>query len=173
MARKIIYTFLFLFVVFTVFVLIGYTAPDGYKGQIKEVFPDRRVTIWKNLTSVETIHLRKKDVESVDLLSNDINGIAWRENLGRGEFRLLNIIERDSPRRFVVEQIKASNGVTGTWIFELNEVGDKTEITITEDSENKNIWLRSYYTLMGRDILLRKELKSLRVSLLQRLLTTE
>lgn len=172
MSRKIIYSLLTIIILFFAYVMVGYMAPDFYEGEVTEYFLDRRVDIWKNLVSVEVIPLRRKDVESIVVFGDDIEGIVWRENLKNGNTRFLRVIERHTPERFVIERFKSDNGVTGVWEFNLREVGDKTEITIHEKSLNKNLWLRAYYTVMGRNILLRREVKSLRVSLFQRLITT-
>jgi len=172
MARKIIYTFLTLLVLFFAFVMTGFLASDLHEGEVKDYFLDRRVDVWHNIVSVENIPLRRRDIEHIDILSDDIDGIVWREHLKNGDTRVLRVIERHIPERFVIERFKSSDGVTGTWEFTLKTVGNKTEVTIKENSINRNLWLRAYYTIRGRNILLRRELKSLRVSLFQRLITT-
>ena len=172
MSRKIIYSLLIIVVLFFAYVMVGYMAPDFYEGEVTEYFLDRQDDIWKNLVAVDVIPLRRKHVESITVLGDDIEGIVWREDLTNGKTRFLRVIERHTPYRFVVERFRSDNGVTGTWEFNLREVGGKTEVMIHEKSLNKNLWLRAYYTVMGRDILLRREVKSLRVSLFQRLITT-
>lgn len=171
-SRKIIYSILAVIILFFAYMMIGFLANDYYEGQISELFIDRRVDVWKNLVAVEAIPLRKKDVVSVTILTDEIDQIVWKENLKNGKSRFMRVVEREKPERFVIEEFKSDNGITGVWEFTLIEVDNKTKVTVREKSLNTNLWLKAYYTVIGRNILLRREIKSLRVSLFQRLITT-
>jgi hypothetical protein len=170
-SRKIVYTVFIIIVLFLTFVITGLLASEYYEGEIAENFPERQIDIWRNISSIETIPVRKPDVAHVTVFEEDFNRIAWREDLKKGRIRNYRIVEMDSPNKLTIELFESSNGITGTWEFYLGVTDTgKTRLTIKEKSYNQNMWLRAYYTIMGRDILLRRELKSLRVSLFQRLL---
>lgn len=172
--RKIIYTILSIFLLVIAFLIVGVLAPEEYTGEIKEQFPDTQLDVWRNLNSLETIPGRKPDVERVSVIEEDRDGALWVEYLKNGTQRTLSVAERDAPYYVVIERIQADNGFTGRWEYSLsqNEETKRTEITIKETSKNTNLVLRAWHTVLGRSINLRREVKSLRVSLFQRLLTT-
>jgi hypothetical protein len=172
--KKIIYTLLFLSLLVIAFFVTGYLAPEKYNGERKDSFPDTQVDVWRNLTSLETISKRKPDVEKVTVIEEDRDGVVWIEELKNGNQRTLRVAEREIPNYFVIERIQSDDGLTGRWEFYLsqNEQTKMTDVVIKESSTNTNVTLRAWHTILGRSINLRKEMKSLRVSLFQRLLTT-
>lgn len=172
--KKIIYTTLTIILLILAFIITGVLAPEEYTGEIKEQFPDTQIDVWRNLNSLETIPGRKPDVERVSVIEEDRDGALWVEYLKNGTQRTLRVAEREAPYYFVMERIQSDNGFTGRWEYSLsqNEETKKTEITIKETSRNTSLVLRAWHTILGRNINLRREVKSLRVSLFQRLLTT-
>lgn len=173
-AKKIFYTALTLVLLVTAFVITGVLAPEEYTGEINEQFSDTQKDMWRNLTSLEARKGRKPDVERISVIEEDRDGILWTEYLKNGKRRTLRLIEREIPNYFVIEIIQADNGFTGRWEYYLSqdEGIQKTNIKIKEKSYNTNLLLRAWHTVLGRSINLRREVKSLRVSLFQRLLRT-
>jgi hypothetical protein len=172
---KIVYTILGIFLLVIAFFITGVLAPEEYTGEIRGSFPDTHTDVWRNLTSLETIKGRKPDVESVTVVEESRDNVIWIENLKNGKTRTLSVVERDIPTYFVIERIQSDNGFTGRWEYYLSQNNEtkRTEILIKESSVNTNLTLRAWHTIWGRSINLRRELKSLRVSLFQRLLTTQ
>lgn len=172
--RKIVYTILTLIFLFFAFLITGILAPAEYRGSITEEFPDQQIDIWKNLISLEAILLRKPDVDRIEVIEEDRDGIVWIEHLKNGNQRTLRVVERNAPNYLVVDLIQSDNRFVGRWTYNLAQDGEskKTQVTIEEQSYNANVWLRAWHTILGRSINLRREIKSLRVSLFQRLLTT-
>ena len=172
---KIVYTTLGIFLLVIAFFITGVLAPEEYTGEIRDSFPDTQVDVWRNLTSLETIKGRKPVVEKVTVLEEDREGAVWVETLKNGKQRTLRVAEREIPNYFVIERIQADNGFTGRWEYYLSENKEtkRTDILIKETSKNTNLTLRAWHTVLGRSITLRREVKSLRVSLFQRLLTTQ
>lgn len=158
---------------FIIFLLISVFSPVNFKGEKVELMLDRPEVIWKSLTDVEKIPKRKQDVASIDIISYDRQIEGWRENLRDGGFRMYRVVERFPHSNLKLELISSSNGVSGTWEYELEKRGSRTKLKIKEESMTPDLWLRGWYTILGRNILIRRELKSLRVSLFQKLLTTE
>lgn len=171
-ARKIIYTLVTLLVLLVVFYLIGVLAPQAYQGEKKATFTDTSVDIWRNLTSLETIARRKPDVERVEQLSENYEAVVWREHLKNGGTRTYRVLEREAPNHFKVELFQSSDGITGTWTYDFLETENYTIVEVREESLNQNVWKRAWHTILGRSILLRREIKSLRVSLFDRLIQT-
>lgn len=172
-ARKIVYTLLTLIVLFFAFLITGILAPAEYNGRISEEFPDQQADVWKNLTSLEAIILRKPDVERIEVVDEQRDTIVWIEHLKNGEKRTLRVVERNIPSYFVIERIQSDDNFVGRWSYTLELLeNNKTQVTIEEQSYNSDVWLRAWHTILGRSITLRREIKSLRVSLFQRLLTT-
>mgnify|MGYP000294462118 CR=1 FL=1 len=172
--KRIIYTLLVISLLVIAFFATGYLAPENYEGERKDSFIDTQIDVWRNLTSLETITTRKPDVERVTVIEENRDGIVWIEHLENGTQRTLRVAEREIPAYFVVEIIQSDNGLTGRWEFHLSENKDTkmTDVLIKEKSTNTNLVLRAWHTIIGRNINLRKEIKSLRVSLFQRLLNT-
>ncbi|MEY2640790.1 MAG: hypothetical protein RL150_183 [Candidatus Parcubacteria bacterium] len=170
--RRIIYTILVLITLVVAFFIIGALAPEYYEGEREVLLTDRSVDIWKNLTSPETITARKPDVEYVELISESYEAVSWREHLKNGQMRTLRVLEREAPTHVKIERFQSDDGVTGTWTYTLEEIDNYTLVTVHEESLNKNIVKRAWYTIIGRSILLRREEKALRVSLFDRLLKT-
>ncbi len=173
-SRKIVYTSLTIIILFFAFLITATLAPAEYKGSITEEFPDQQIDIWKNLISLDAILLRKPDVERIEVVEEDRDGIVWIEYLKNGQKRTLRVVERNAPNYIVIDTIQADNNFVGRWSYSLNQESDKkkTQVTIEEESYNANFWLRGWHTMLGRSVNLRREIKSLRVSLFQRLLTT-
>lgn len=173
-ARKIIYTLLVLIFLFFAFLITGILAPAEYRGSITEEFPDQQRDVWKNLTSIDAIPGRKPDVERIEVIEEGRENIVWIEYLKNGDKRTLRVVERNIPSYFVIERIQSDDNFVGRWTYTLipDSEDKKTQVTIEEYSYNSNIWLRAWHTVLGRNVNLRREIKSLRVSLFQRLLTT-
>jgi hypothetical protein len=171
--KKVFWTVVIAIILFIGFLVVAALAPESYSSTREELFIDRPEEVWENLTSVDVIPRRKREVQRVEIVYQDRGKISWREFLKNGEMRMLSIINRDHLRYVEIQQFQSSYGVTGTWTYTLEKIDDKTLLTVTEDSLNTNMWLRGWYTIRGRDVLLKREIKSLRVSLFQRLLTTE
>lgn len=172
--KRILYTLLGISIAVIAFFVIGYLAPEEYIGERQDSFPDTQIDVWRNLTSLETIVDRKPDVQRVTVIEESRDGVVWVEELKNGTQRTLRVAEREIPNYFVVERIQSDDGFTGRWEFYLstNNETQMTEVFIKEKSINTNVKLRAWHTILGRSINLRKEMKSLRVSLFQRLLTT-
>ena len=173
MARRIIYTFVTLLVLFVAFYVTGVLAPAVYENEIEATFTDRPIDIWKNLTSLETISERKPDVVHVEQLSENYEAVTWRETLKNGQSRTFRVLDREAPSHFKVERFLSDDGVTGVWTYEMYEIENYTIVRVHEVSLNQNVWKRAWYTVLGRSILLRREIKALRVSLFDRLLYTQ
>lgn len=172
LARRIIYTLLGLLTIFVAFLVVAALAPKAYEGEITVAFPDRRIDIWNNLTSLETVMTRDPDVVRVEQLSESYEAVVWKEYLRNGDVRQLRVIERHPPEYFKVEQFKSDTGITGTWEYTLRQGPNYTTVVIKEQSYNDNFWVRGWHTLIGRNILLKREVKSLRVALFTRLIET-
>lgn len=172
--KRIIYTLLVISLLTIAFFATGYLAPEEYVGEKRDYFIDTQIDVWRNLTSLETITDRKPEVESVVVIEENRDGIIWVEHLKNGTQRTMRVAEREIPNYFVVERIQSDDGLTGRWEFYLyqNDEIKMTEVLIKERSININLVLRAWHTIIGRSVNLRKEMKSLRVSLFQRLLNT-
>lgn len=172
--KKIIYTFLTILLLTVAFFAIGFLAPEYYEGEKTAYILDNRMDVWKNLTSLDDLPARKPNIESISVLEEGRDGIIWIENLKNGNQRTVRLAEREIPEYFVIEVLQSDNGLTGRWeYFLIQELdSEKTLIRIVEKSNNTNLVLRAWHTIIGRGVNLRREIKSLQVSLFQRLLTT-
>lgn len=172
--KKIIYTLLGISLAVIAFFVTGYLAPEEYVGEKLDSFPDTQEDMWRNLTSLEIIPDRKPDVKKVVVLEETREGAIWIEELKNGNQRTMRVADKEIPNYFVIERIQSDDGLTGRWEFYLNQNQQTkmTDVLIKEQSTNTSVVLRAWHTILGRNINLRKEMKSLRVSLFNRLLTT-
>lgn len=172
--EKILYTLLTIFLLTLAFFITGYLAPEYYEGEKRNIFPDRDLDVWKNLTSLESIKDRKPDVSRIEVIEDTRDGVIWIEHLKNGNKRTLRLAEREVPAFFSLEILQSDNGYTGKFEYYLFQDSETktTEVLIKEKSYNKNIYLRAWHTIIGRNTNLRAEMKSLRVSFFQRLLST-
>lgn len=151
--------------------LIGYAAPAEYSGSLTERFEEKTNVVWKSIVSIEDIPENKRDVESVEILSNSRGLYTWKENLSGEGFRIYGMTERREPYRIVLELKESTNGLHGTWTYTLEDLGEAgTNLTIAEESTLDKVFVRGLQTIQGRDINLIRAMKSVRVGLLQRLL---
>jgi len=171
-AQKVAYSILILCALFAAFLVVAVLAPKDYQGEITVYMPDRRLDIWRNLSSLETIKNRRPDVARVEQLSESYESVVWKEHLRDGGSRTLRVLDREAPSYFKVERFESTDGITGTWEYELTPGDGTTQITIRETSFNDNLWARGWHTIIGRNILLKREVKSLRVGLFNRLIDT-
>ena len=153
-----------------VILIAGYFQPVSYTGELKEFFAERRPILWQSLTNLDLIEHTKPEVVSVEILSNNRGLITWRENLKRGHYRVFEIIEKKEPFKYVVELKENSKGLTGTWVYFLEQSSESSIVTIQEESENTSIWMRGIDFIRGRDVYLKKHMKTLRVALFRRLI---
>lgn len=154
--------------------ILGRMEPVAYKGELSEHFNERPLVIWNTLVDPKRIPQIKSDVEKVILKEDNRGLITWDEELSRGRIRKWRTISKTIPYKYVVELYESTDGLTGTWTYFLQTGKDEegTTILVQEESETKNIFLRGINKLRGRDVYLRKSLKSIRVGLLKNLLNT-
>jgi hypothetical protein len=152
--------------------LLGFTTQEEFQDNLIEKFEYQRIVVWDVLNNVQNFEINKKDVERVEIASNDRGYVSWTEYLDNGGFRKYRMVERRVLRYLSIELYDSSNGVTGTWVYELRDIESGTEIRITEDSVTDNTWTRGLQVISGRDVNLINAMKTIRVGLFQTLLTT-
>lgn len=165
---------IFIVVVTSFIFILGKTEPISFKGELAENFEERREVIWDTLVDQNRIPQVKKDVKKISILEDNRGLITWNEEIDGGGIRRYRTIEKRAPSKYVVELYDSSFGLTGTWTYFLqsNNEGRGTTVLIQEDSETTNTFLRGINKLRGRDVYIKKALKSIRVGLFRNLLNT-
>lgn len=152
--------------------LTGYNTSESYSSEINFTVPYSKDLVWQELFRISETPNRKKDVESVEVLEEYGKLVVWKENLKHGEHRIYRtnkIVEKEYAE---IELIESSYGLTGVWIFRLNQAGADTEITIYEESTLTETMRRGYRVIFERDHDLLLWQKYIKVGLVQVLLIT-
>jgi len=157
-------------IVFTVFGLGG-ISEVSYENTKSASYNDKIENVWKVLTTVESYLEKKNDLEKIEVIDKTFNNISsWRELYKDGTVREYKIVEKNSPKYFVLEMSDSKNKKIGVWEYLLENENSKTKISITEKSENNSIFWRGINTILGRDNYIDSEFKWIRVSLFNNLL---
>jgi len=163
---------IFLAIIVSIILIVGKIQSPEFEGQLEVEVPDRRNVVWGAVTDVTRIPYIKRDVEQVEILSNNRGLITWRENLKRGGTRTYVTLEKKEPFLYTIELINSTSGITGTWTYVMKTTENGTLITLHERSITKNVWIRGINKFRGRDNNLIVLIKSLRVALFRNLIDT-
>ncbi len=148
----------------------GYFAPISYSGSVQFQQNVSVELLWQELIKIREIPNRKQDVESVDILEERGKLTAWKENLKNGGYRIYRTNRIVEGRLLVIELTESSYGLTGIWVFELQQKDDDTIITISEESKLTDMKRRGYRTFFGKNVDLLAWQKYVRSGTLQTLL---
>lgn len=149
--------------------IVGYQANPEFSGSETVIFDASIDDTWNVITNVQWITTIKEKVDRVQLTNNE--GTSWAEIDRGGAIRYYSIIEKNKPKRYLVELTESTSGLTGTWRYDLHELEDKqTQVTITEMSTNRSVFNRGIETFRGRDVHIQQAFKSIRVGIFEQLL---
>jgi len=150
---------------------LGGISEVSYENTKSASYNDKIENVWKVLTTVESYLEKKNDLEKIEVIDKTFNNISsWRELYKDGTVREYKIVEKNSPKYFVLEMSDSKNKKIGVWEYLLENENSKTKISITEKSENNSIFWRGINTILGRDNYIDSEFKWIRVSLFNNLL---
>lgn len=148
---------------FLIFTLIGAFASKNHHGAQSAVLNAPPERVWEVLIDIEGLPKRRPEITKVEITGiNDQGYKMWREYTDMGGYIDFEIVEQVSQEKLVARMKAASFGLSGEWTYELAlENTDKTRLTITEESVTDNIWLRALMVVMGRNMNIKQEFKTL------------
>lgn len=150
----------------------GYVSGEGYYGKSQLFVSYSPEAVWEVLTDIEKMPLGKNDIYSIEYLGRYNNQFAWTENLKSGGYRNWRQNLRDENKKLILELTDSSYGTTGIFEFTLSQDRNNTVLEIVEDTSNKNIFIRGWDAIFGRNVETRRWQKFVRVRLFGNLLTT-
>jgi uncharacterized protein YndB with AHSA1/START domain len=120
--------------VILIVLLIGYLLPVKHRATIALTVHASPNQVWERLTDIRNYPNWRKDVKSVELLSDS----EWTE-VDPHDHRLpFKIVSRDPDLRLVTRINGQHLPFGGTWEYRIGKGGDGTTVTITEDGEVYN-----------------------------------
>lgn len=159
-------------VIACIILVVGYTSSPIYSDSISSNFDYRPEFMWQEITNVRDMERRKSDVESVEVLEQYGRFTAWKENLHNGGYRIYRTNEYILNKKWTIELVESTYGLTGTWTFELSIDGSQTKVTISEESQLTDFKRRGLRTIFGRNRDLLIWMKYIRVGITETLLRT-
>lgn len=145
--------------------IIGFTAKKEFKGALTNSINFSVEEVWEVLTDVKGIPNRNKYVTDVEVIGQDKERIEWKEVFDLKGYARFTMHDIDLNKSLTITMHESSFGMMGTWKYDLEEVGGKCSLTITENSAIKAIWVRASMTLAGRSANLKKEFTMLQKGL--------
>lgn len=117
-------------------VLIGMTLPQNHTASRSVHLSGSPDTVWNLITDVERYPAWRKDVTSVDSVTQG-PVLTWRETTG-GDRITYEATTSERPTHFVARIADKGLPFGGTWDYRLEPDGTGTVLTITENGEVYN-----------------------------------
>lgn len=156
-----------LFSLAVTFVLVGMFAPAGHRGKITKTYDHSPQEVWNVLTDIEGMANRRGDIASIEMNGPGSNGyVSWREHMQMGGYIDFEIVDSIPLHLLEVQIIEGSYAMEGKWLYQLEGLpGNKTEVTIMEESQVESFFMRTLMFFAGRDKFIKQEHKYLRKAL--------
>ncbi len=133
--KYIIGCIIFLGVLIGSVLLIGFFLPEEHTASVSIQIDAPRVEVWKKISTPQNFPNWRGNVSSVEILSDSSESLVWKEIYTNGEFLNFKEISRQDSSLFVSEIIDDGLPFGGKWTIILQENGDSTSITITEEGK--------------------------------------
>lgn len=141
---------------------VGLVANPVWAGEKTETLPVACDALWKTLINVQRLPERRPEIESVEIIETDKEGKPmWKEFTDTGGWLEFAMTKREDSHHLEVEMSGSTIGMTGTWTYDLEPAGGSCTLTIAETSRTDAVWIRAMMTIMGRDMTLKEEFRSL------------
>ncbi len=130
---------------------LGFFADTNYKGNEFVVLPYSADQVWTVLDDTERYSSSCHEVKSMRMLPSDENGLkSWEENTGLWGTMTYQIRESIPAQKMVIEMTRSDFGLSGFWTFLLTEENNTTKIELQEESEARELPMRSILSILGR-----------------------
>lgn len=139
---------------FLLILMIGTFTKNEHRDEATKVVPGDASQVYNFLRNVENIPERTQNAKSVEMLGlNNFGFPVWKQQLIFGGYVITDFIE-DVPEERLIFRVKDGTiGLRGTWAYELlYHSEDSTKVRLIEQSVVSDVLLRSYITIMGRDV---------------------
>ncbi len=136
---------------------------DAYQGAVQLEFNTGPAEIWSFVNDVRNIPVRLPKVSKVEVLDSSQGKCLFKIYTPANDWILLqSTIENDSTRTLHFQ--KSSFGYSGTWHYQLHDLGGETcKMIITENSMLNHYGLKFLLLVTGRDILMAEEMRGIQL----------
>lgn len=118
---------------------VGYSMPNAHVAQAEADYRARPDSVYAILSDVETWPDWHPSVGTLSPLDESSDGVSWRIRGPDGSMTI-TFVDEDPPNRFVT---LADGGMfVGRWTYKIEERGDRTRVTITEEARIDNLVIR-------------------------------
>ena len=121
---------------------IGSALPKTYSVSRRAQFNRSRWDVWKTITDYPQQVTWRDDLGHVERVPGRGGMELWRETGRRRQALVFETVESVPPRRLVRRIVNDDLAFGGSWAFDVDEVGEVTVVTVTEEGEVYNPFLR-------------------------------
>ena len=155
-----------LLIVFIFALLIGTLTPQNYQGDMAKDLNFSKEKVFAEISDMQSLQDKHIFISKMEKLPDSIEGNErWKAFAYFNQYLIFEVLQKVENEKFVLKISESSFGFTGTWTYELEDLGDLTTLKISENSDMKNFLLRSVKRVLGMDIILRQEFKILEKTL--------
>jgi uncharacterized protein YndB with AHSA1/START domain len=140
----------------------GTNLPETHELTLKTVYHQPREQVWKAIADYSTAPEWSPSIARVERRP-DLDGLpVWRFYDKDGHHMDVQVVEEKAPERHVSRIIATDYPYAGSWTFTLEDAGNKTLVTLTEEGRVKSpLWRLAMRYLMGQDTMVRAYLQEL------------
>lgn len=119
--------------------VVGWTLPKHHRVTLGRVYHATPSALFTLISDVRAFPSWRRDVKSVEVLTEDNGHLRWRETTKNGP-PITYVVERSVPNELLVGRIADTNlAFGGSWTYQLlPETPNETMLTITEDGDVYN-----------------------------------
>jgi uncharacterized protein YndB with AHSA1/START domain len=140
----------------------GTNLPATHTVTLKTVYHQPRDVVWQAVSDYQIAPEWSQGLEKVERLE-DMDGLPlWRFYDKEGHHMDIQVIESRAPERHVSRIVASDYPFLGSWTITLEEAGDRTLVTLTEEGRvDSPLWRLAMRYLMGQDQMVRAFLHDL------------
>ena len=131
--------------------LIGCLLPREHSASRSIVLKQSPGSVWETITVFERIPAWWPAVLSVERLPDRNDHPVYKQTFQSGRRRqqsiTIEVVEADAPKRMVTRMDDVKGPFQGRWIYEIVELNEGVKLTITEQGEIANRFIRTMFLL--------------------------
>ena len=140
----------------------GTNLPETHQLSLQTVYHQPRAEVWSAISDYQQTPAWSPSVSRVERRP-DLEGLpVWRLYDKDGHHMDVQVVEEKAPERHVSRIVETDYPYKGSWIIELEESGDRTLVTLTEEGQVRSpLWRLMMRYVMGQDSMVRAFLQDL------------
>lgn len=160
--RRLIFLLLAVFAAVSGMYGFGTNLPDTHALTLKTVYHQPRAQVWQAIADYAAAPQWSPSIARVERRPDQDGLPVWRFYDKDGHHMEVQVVEEVAPERHVSRIVATDYPYAGSWTFTLEEAGDKTLVTLTEEGQVKSpLWRLVMRYMMGQDTMVRAYLQEL------------